>query len=401
MLVSGFLEDTAARRPGAVALVCGSRRLTYRQLDEAADRVASGLQSLGLRRGDRVLIHLENSVDTVLAIFGTLKAGGVFVLVNPTVKAEKLAYLLGDSGAVVIVSDPRARATVTEALAGSTSLNAVIMTGSGADTVLCGRRCVSLDSLIEREGTPATVHLIDEDLAAIIYTSGSTGFGKGVMLSHANILAAATSIEAYLGNTETDVILNVLPLSFDYGLYQIFLAFKAGARLVLERSFVYSALLLELMTRERVTALPIVPMIAALLVKHDLAACDLTALRYLTNTGAPLPPSHIATLRNQLPNVRIFSMYGLTECKRVSFLPPEDIDVRPTSVGKAMPNVEVYLVDEHNQRFDHGTGELVIRGANVMQGYWRLPEETDRVLKPGPVPGERVLYSGDIFSIDS
>ena len=224
MLVNSFLEDSAARRPGAVALVCGSRRLTYRQLDEAADRVACGLQSLGLRRGDRVVIHLENSVDTVLAIFGTLKAGGVFVLVNPTVKSEKLSYLLGDSGAVVIVSDPRARDTVTEALAGSTSLKAVIMTGSGADTTLCGRRCVSFDSLIEREGVSATVRLIDEDLAALIYTSGSTGLGKGVMLTHSNMVAAATSIEAYLGNTADDVILNVLPLSFDYGLYQIFLA---------------------------------------------------------------------------------------------------------------------------------------------------------------------------------
>ncbi len=155
------------------------------------------------------------------------------------------------------------------------------------------------------------------------------------------------------------------------------------------------------MARERVTALPIVPMIAALLLKHDLAQYDLSALRYITNTGAVLPPVHIAALRERLPHVRIYSMYGLTECKRVSFLDPEDLDARPTSVGKPMSNVEVYLLDEDGHRTDCGVGELVVRGANVMQGYWRADEATDRVLRPGRFPGEKVLYTDDLFRIDA
>jgi len=221
------------------------------------------------------------------------------------------------------------------------------------------------------------------------------------MLSHANILAATTSINGYLGNRSDDAVLDVLPLSFDYGLYQLFLALQSGARVVLERSFAFPTLMLELAARERITALPIVPMIAALLLKHDLRGYDLQSLRYITNTGAVLPPVHIATLREQLPHVRIFSMYGLTECKRVSYLSPEDIDARPTSVGKAMDNVEVYLVDGEGRRLDTGIGELVVRGPNVMQGYWKAEEATARVLRPGPIPGERVLHTGDIFRIDA
>jgi long-chain acyl-CoA synthetase len=159
--------------------------------------------------------------------------------------------------------------------------------------------------------------------------------------------------------------------------------------------------MLELAARERITALPIVPMIAALLLKHDLGAYDLSSLRYITNTGAVLPPVHIAALRERLPHVRIFSMYGLTECKRVSYLPPEDIETHPTSVGKAMDNVEVYLIDDQGRRIDAGVGQLVVRGPNVMQGYWKAEQETARVLRPGPIPGERVLHTGDIFRLDA
>ena len=148
------------------------------------------------------------------------------------------------------------------------------------------------------------------------------------------------------------------------------------------------------------TGFPIVPTISALLLQIDLTKYDLSALRYITNTAAALPTTHILGLRARLPQVKIFSMYGLTECKRVSYLPPEQIDRRPTSVGRGMPNEEVYIVDEQGHRLASGTGELVIRGSNVMKGYWELPEETARMLRPGPLPGERLLFSGDLFRMD-
>jgi acyl-CoA synthetase (AMP-forming)/AMP-acid ligase II len=220
------------------------------------------------------------------------------------------------------------------------------------------------------------------------------------MLSHLNMVSAATSITTYLENTELDVILDALPLSFDYGLYQVLMAVKLGATVVLERTFAYPHVILEAIPREHVTGFPLVPTMSAILLQLNLSQYDLSSLRYMTSTGAPLPTRHIRELRRLLPHVRIYSMYGLTECKRVSYLAPELIDSRPDCVGRPMPNVEAYVVDEHGKRLSAGVGELVVRGANVMQGYWERPEETERTLRPGPLPGERVLHTGDIFRMD-
>ena len=178
------------------------------------------------------------------------------------------------------------------------------------------------------------------------------------------------------------------------------MTFKVGATLILERSFTYPHAVLETLVAERATGFPIVPTISALLLQIDLGKYDLTSLRYITNTAAALPTTHIVELRARLPRVSLFSMYGLTECKRVSYLPPDQIDIRPASVGRGMPNEEVYIVDDQGNRLPSGVGELVIRGANVMKGYWELPEETARRLRPGPLPGEKVLYSGDVFRMD-
>ncbi len=404
MLVDSFLEATARRLPDKVGLVAGARRLTYGELDSAGNALAVAFRSLGLARGDRVVIHLENSVEGVVSIFGTLKADGVFVLINPTVKPEKLAYVLNDSGATVLVSDQRP-AVVAEALREVPGLRAVVLVGDSgpADALHAeGRRVETFQDLLDaNRGVPAPrPRGIDVDVAALIYTSGSTGVPKGVTLTHANITSAADSISSYLEITEADVILDALPLSFDYGMYQVLLAFQAGARLILERAFVYPSTVLHLIVCERVTGLPLVPMMAALLLRQDLSAYDLSSLRYLTNTGAVLPTEHVMALRERLPHVKIFKMYGLTECKRVSYLDPADIDRRPDSVGRPMDNVEVYLVDEQGVRLESGLGELVVRGSNIMQGYWRSPEDTARALKPGPYPGEFVLHTGDRFRID-
>jgi acyl-CoA synthetase (AMP-forming)/AMP-acid ligase II len=193
-----------------------------------------------------------------------------------------------------------------------------------------------------------------------------------------------------------------LPLSFDCGLYQVLMGFKKGARVVLEPSFAFPIKVLELMARERVTVFPGVPtMFSMLLALDTLAQFDLSSLRIITSTAAALSERHIRDLRTLLPQATLFSMYGLTECKRVSYLPPDQLDVRPTSVGRGMPNEEVYLVDEDGKRLSPGSvGELVVRGSHVMRGYWRKPEETAKCLKPGLYPGEFVLHTGDLFRMD-
>jgi acyl-CoA synthetase (AMP-forming)/AMP-acid ligase II len=257
-------------------------------------------------------------------------------------------------------------------------------------------------AVVGEPGAPPARSCIDIDLAAIVYTSGSTGDPKGVMLTHRNMTAACTSIASYLAVREDEVILNVLPLAFDYGLYQMIMAVRAGARLVLERSFAFPAEVLRRIAEERVTGLPGVPTIfSRLLGLKSLKDYDLSSIRYVTNTGAALPVRHLLLLQDLFPGARIYSMYGLTECKRCTYLPPEDLNRKPSSVGIAIPNTEMWIVDEKDQRVGPGVvGQLVIRGATVMKGYWGKPDATARKLKPGPLPGEQVLYTGDYCWMD-
>jgi amino acid adenylation domain-containing protein len=403
--VEAFLESSAQRFPDKTALVCDNRRLTYQEIEKRCNLFAHALINEGIKRGDRVAVYLENSVEAVLSIFSILKAGAVFIMINPTTKVEKLTYILNNSKAKALITHTKGLEIIKKSLDHTPYLDTFII--MGYDTSLfenSTKRFISLDEILAQPNQfkqPPHKRCIDIDLAALIYTSGSTGKPKGVMMTHLNIVSAATSITTYLENTHEDIILNVLPLSFDYGLYQILMGFKIGGTVVLERSFTYPYVILEKMVKEKVTGFPIVPTISAILLQMDLRKYDLSSLRYITNTGATLPVHHISKLRELLPHVKIYSMYGLTECKRVSYLPPDQIDIRPTSVGKGMPNVEVYIVDEKGNKVKPGiVGELVVRGSNVMRGYWELPRETKKVLKPGPLPGEKVLYTGDLFWMD-
>jgi long-chain acyl-CoA synthetase len=407
MQVEQFLENSAAQHPNKVALICGSERLTYRQIDDEANRLAHALIAAGVKRGDRVVTFLPNSVEAVLSIFATLKTGAVFVVLNPTTKPDKLTYILNNCRASAMVTWGGRLSSDPASWAEAPHLHSVIMLGASEAQVAAvrsaGKNLIPLDEV--RKGTedvqPPAKKCIDIDLAALIYTSGSTGRPKGVMVTHLNVVSAATSITTYLENTADDVVINMLPLAFDYGLYQLLMMFKVGGTLVLHDSFAFPNVVIEKLIREGVTGFPIVPTASALLLQMDLSKYSFPKLRYLTNTAAALPVEHIRKLRALFPQAKLYSMYGLTECKRVSYLPPDQLDVRPASVGRGMPNEEVYIVDENGDRVGPEViGELVIRGANVMKGYWELPEETDRCLKPGPLPGEKVLYSGDLFRAD-
>ena len=215
------------------------------------------------------------------------------------------------------------------------------------------------------------------------------------------MFSASDAVISYLENNSEDVILNVLRLSYSYGLYQVLTSFLVGGTVLLERSVNYPFLLFEKIKKEKVTAFPMVPTIAAMLLQYDLRQYDFSSLRYITTAGAALPQHHARKLRELLPHVKIFIMYGQTECKRITYLPPEQIDIRPNSVGIAIPNEELYIIDEDGRRVGPGVvGELVVRGSHVTKGYWGLPKESERSLQPGPVPGEKVLHTGDLFKMD-
>ena len=354
MLLQTFLEQSARRTPDKTALICESRRSSYRAVDQQANRLAHALCAAGVCRGDRVVIHLDNSPEAAIALFAVLKAGGVFVVLHPTTKVDKLAYVLDNSEARLLITDRRKLAACGPSLARLRELASVhVVDGdetSGTATHPRVWTARQLPNDAASAAAPPDCPQIDIDLAALIYTSGSTGSPKGVMMTHANMVAAATSISGYLRWRSEETVLSALPLSFDYGLYQWLMTTRMGSTLVLERSFAYPAAILNRLVQEQVNGFPLVPTLLAILLRVDLAPFDLSALRYVTNTGAALPLQHIAELRRRLPHLQIFSMYGLTECKRVAFLPPEEIDQRPGSVGKAMPNTEAYVVNQSGQR---------------------------------------------------
>ncbi|HYV96157.1 MAG TPA: class I adenylate-forming enzyme family protein [Gemmatimonadaceae bacterium] len=401
MLLHQLFEHTARRTPHKLALVFEGRRCTYGELDRMASHLARALQSRGVRRGDRVTLFLDNTVEAVAGIFAALKCGAVMMPVNPLTRADKLAYLLNDSGASALLTQTELGGAYRDALARNTTVHTCFVASHGAATDRDARSLPFPD--LDGSGIPDDPQAIDQDLAAIIYTSGSTGEPKGVMLTHLNMVSAATSVSTYLGIRSDDVILCALPLAFDYGLYQILMGFQHGATVVLERSFAFPVRVVETMSREGVTVFPGVPTMFSLLMNMtSLRERNLSALRAITNTAAALPEAHIRDLRALFPQAKLFSMYGLTECKRVTYLPPEQLDIRPTSVGRGMPNEEVWLVDDAGRRLPNGgQGELVIRGSNVMRGYWRKSDETLNKLRPGPIPGEMILYSGDIFRTDA
>ncbi len=403
-MLHDYIIHSAARLPEKIALVCAQKRVTYRELDTWSNALANALAERGVVRGDRVIIFGDNTVETVVSFWAVLKANAVVCIVNPLTKQDKLRYLIDDCRPTALITD----AHIQSAWAGpcqSPHLRLVVVSGTIGDDQMKGvpHGLRWADALCQGDGAEPPARLnIDVDLAAIVYTSGSTGDPKGVMLTHRNMLTASASISSYLELREDEVILGVLPLAFDYGLYQMIMAYRQGARLVLERSFTFPAQILNVMVTEGVTGFPGVPTIYAILAElKTLSDYDFSKIRYVTNTAAALPVKHILVLKDLFPGARIYSMYGLTECKRCTYLPPKDLDRKPTSVGIAIPNTELWIVDESDHRVGPNTvGQLVIRGATVMQGYWEKPEATAKKLKPGPLPGEQVLYTGDLCSLD-
>lgn len=404
-LLHDYLIHTARRLPNKIALVGSKQRISYEEIEARSNALANNLVAAGVKRGDRVIVFGDNTIETAISFWAVLKANAVVCIVNPLTKSEKLAYLLHDCRPAALITESNIYSAFSGPARECSHLRCVIVSGQIEDEKLAvlpnARRWD--DVLAEGDTSVAPKReCIDIDLAAIIYTSGSTGDPKGVMITHRNMLTASESIVSYLEMQEDEVILGVLSLAYSYGLYQMIMAFRTGARVILERSFAFPAQILNLMVEEGVTSFPGVPTIFSVLAEFkSLKEYDLSRIRYVTNAAAALPLKHIQLLRDVFPTARIYSMYGLTECNRCSYLPPKDIDRKTLSIGIAIPNTEMWIVDEDGNKVAPGTvGQLVIRGANIMKGYWEKPEATAKALRPGPLPGELVLYTGDVCRMD-
>ncbi|MGE5314891.1 MAG: class I adenylate-forming enzyme family protein [Acidobacteriota bacterium] len=398
MLIHEYLSQAAERMPEKTALVCGKMRASYRMLHERAKNFAAFLRTQELEKGDRVAVYIDTSIETVTAIFGILEAGGCLVIVNPSTHSERLGFILNDAGAKFVIASVDKLAVVEQAVKQCQTSPGLILTGPVEDD----DRYMSFEQATNTLLPFTPVKVIDNDLAAIIYTSGSTGKPKGVTHLHRTINVVVETVADYLCHSEEDVVLGVLPLSSSYGLLQVLVTFYTCGRIVLERGFGYPYEIIQRMKEEGVTGFAGAPTVYAIILKLEgLEREDFSRLRYITNAAAAMPAPFIPQLRRIFPSTKIYLMHGLTECLRTTFLPPDEIDAKPTSVGCGMKNVELWLEDQAGNRVAKGqVGEMMVRGSNIMQGYWNDPEGTSRVLKPGRYPWEKVLRTRDLFIED-
>jgi acyl-CoA ligase (AMP-forming) (exosortase A-associated) len=403
-LIHDLPLGSARRVPRREALIYQGKRLDYDGLAQRIRGFADALLGLDLARSERVAVYLEKRLETVVAVFGAAAAGGVFVPVNPLLKPDQVAYILRDCNVRILVTSAERLRLLAPALAECPDLHTVIVAGGAAEPA--GKpNVVAWDDASSAPGSQPH-RVIDTDMAAILYTSGSTGKPKGVVLSHRNMVAGARSVSQYLENREEDRILSALPLSFDAGFSQLTTAFNVGASVTLI-NYLVPRDIVTAVAKERITGLTAVPPLWIQLAQLAWPQAAQDSLRYIANTGGRMPKATLDLLRAALPRTLVFLMYGLTESFRSTFLPPSELDRRPDSIGKAIPNAEVLVVREDGTPCDPGEpGELVHRGALVSLGYWNDPEKTAERFKPAPsqpkgiVMPELAVWSGDTVRRD-
>lgn len=397
--VPDLLRANVHARAGHVALVAGDAQVTYAELGRRVDAVAAWLERQGVRPGDRVGVHLHKSVEEVVGIFAAARIGAVWVDVHYQWTLEQLAYVVGDCGLRHLLTDRRkARAVVARGeIAG---LEAVLVSGRPPEDP----RCHAWSEL--PDGRPTARGPNGNDLAALLYTSGSTGSPKGVMVTHRNVVDGARIVADYLGNVPEDRLLALLPFNFDAGLSQLTTAFRVGATVVLQPVPMPDEVV-RTAREQRVTGIAAVPPAWVPIVRYlEQVPTELPTLRYVTNTGGKIPPGTLDALPRVFPGADIYLMYGLTEAFRSTYLPPELYATKRGSIGRAIPDVEIYVVDPRRGLCGPGEeGELVHRGALVSRGYWNRPEATRERIRPNPhladrIGDEPVCHSGDLVRLD-
>ncbi len=387
--LSDLLTLHQSDRASHTAVIDGDRRLAYSQLIHQTKQYAAFLQARGVQRGDHVAVYLPRSIESVIALFAVWSLGAVVVIINDMLKNRQVNYIIDHSETKFLITDDRLRASL-------------------AEIPLSADHIITVDTEKQADQQFAFPRVIGADLALIIYTSGSTGMPKGIMLSHSNLISGAHIISDYLHLTQDEIIISLLPFSFDYGLNQLLSALLVGGTLVIQRS-VLPADICNTLKREQVTGMGAVPMLWQQLAgaRSPFIKTQYTHLRYITNTGGRMPESITKLFRQVHPHIQIFLMFGLTEAFRSTYLPPDQVDIRPTSIGKAIPNVELMVLDAQGNLCKPGEeGELVHRGANIAMGYWRDPENTSKRFRPAPFQQgkggqlEIAVYSGDYVRTD-
>jgi acyl-CoA ligase (AMP-forming) (exosortase A-associated) len=406
-LLHELILRSAARAGSTPALKLKNETLPYQELAERIERFAQGVLALRTGRQERIAVYLPKQFETVVTMFGAARAGCVFVPVNPLLKPAQVGHILRDCNVRVLVTSAQRARELQDGLAELPDLRHLVLTDAESEPPRNGALATHRwKDLLEADSGKRPHRVIDADVVSIFYTSGSTGKPKGVVLSHRNMVTGAHSVSEYLENTPHDRLLAVLPFSFDYGFSQLSTAFLSGACVVLI-DYLFAKDVVTAVAKERITGLAGVPPLWMQLADLQWPSDARESLRYFTNSGGAMPVATLAKLRAALPSTRPFLMYGLTEAFRSTYLPPEQIDLRPESIGKAIPNAEIMVVrPDGTPCAPNEPGELVHRGALVSLGYWNDPAKTAERFKPVPgqdpglVLSEMAVWSGDTVRID-
>lgn len=408
-LLHQLIERSAVIWPHLEALKLKTKSLTYLSLWQATQQTARGLRNSGLLPQQRVAIYLPKQFETVIACFATVKAGAIFVPINPSLKSAQVSHILRDCNATILITNHSRLKSILPAIDTCQSLSSIICVDdiSSATAEEFAKSDIRLWQWNDLDFSPIDHYpTIDTDIAALLYTSGSTGKPKGVVLSHRNMVAGAKSVADYLENTEQDKILAVLPFSFDYGFSQLTTAFYKGACVVLIDHLLPRDIISKVVS-ERITGLAAVPSLWQQLADLEWPAEASESLRYITNSGGSLPLPTLARLRTALPHTKPYLMYGLTEAFRSTYLAPDQLDKRPNSIGKAIPNAQVMVIRKDGTHCGpNEPGELVHRGSTVALGYWNDPQKTAERFKPVPdkidalSQQEIAVWSGDTVQMD-
>lgn len=403
-LLGEALIRSSKKNPSKIAVIVKEQEYSYDQLRNHAENFARYLIGAGIKKGDRVAIYMDNSWQSIISIYGITLSGGVFLVINPQTKADKLKYILNDCEAKMLISTNALKIELSRALEEANHLREVIISGDSNSIKKCPHyKLTDFENSIQTDNQHVVFpNIIPNDLAALIYTSGSTGFPKGVMMTHQAMVFTSWSLVEYLRLSEKDRIMLILPLAFDYGLYQLIMSITIGGTLIVEQSFIFTASIYKNIRKYQPTVFPGVPTVYAMMITANKEnGLSFDCIEKITNTAALLPAEFIPDLKKIFPNALIFKMYGLTECKRVCYLEPELIDTKPTSVGKAIPGTEVFLLSTEGNPVAAGEpGILHIRGPHVMSGYLNKKELSEEMLKEGKLPGEKILCSNDWFKMD-
>jgi len=402
-LLNHYLRDAASTRPDAVALVDGDRQLTFKELDEQTDSLASRLIELGVSRGDRVGIYLPKSAEGVVGIYAAMKAGAAYVPIDPSAPIGRVSYIASNCGIRHVVSG-NARRKNWAALGEAGVEHIIVMDTddvSGAEGTTIHSRSWALAG-----GTPADAGTVEQDLALILYTSGSTGEPKGVMLTHRNCRAFVEWTVDEFSVTADDRLSNHAPFHFDLSTFDLFGAALAGAPvyLVPQRASVFPVEIAKFIEKNEITVWYSVPSILTMLIeKAGLEVGALPSLRTLLFAGEVFPTKYLSRIMRLLPNVEFANLFGPTEtnvCTAYTLKEPPKESDPPISIGRAIGNVETFVVDDEDRLVEPGeVGELLVRGPTVMNGYWGDPERTVARLVPSPIPrhlGDLVYRTGDL-----